>query len=262
MKKFRVVLLISLIVLIGITVWTWPDGKVRVIFCDVGQGDGILISQGTFQMLVDTGPENNKIVGCLGRYMPFWDKNVETVIITHWDKDHSGGLKQVGRNYQVGGLYGSTEPVDENVQNIYSGNLALGDVIKYGLIQLEVLNPDHDWGNDNDNSVVGKLSVGGRVNFLLMGDASAEVEQKLVWRGVLRPAAAGLGTLNVLKVSHHGSVEGTSEELLQTIRPAEAIISVGKNSFGHPTKEVLNRLDKANVMIRRTDREGDVVYKL
>lgn len=195
----------------------------------------------------------------MGRYLPFWDKTVETVIITHWDKDHSGGLKQVEKNYQVGGLYGSTEPEDESVQNIYSGNLALGDVIKYGLIRLEVLNPDHGWGNDNDNSVVWKLSADGRVNFLLMGDASAEVEQKLVWRGVLRQ---GFGTFNILKISHHGSAEGTSEELLQTVRPVEAIISVGKNSFGHPTKEVLNRLDKANVMIRRTDKEGDVVYKL
>ncbi len=259
MAKIKLVLLISLVMLIVITIWTWPDNKVKVVFCDVGQGDGMIVVQGSFQMLIDTGPENNKMAGCLGRYIPFWDKTIEIGIVTHWDSDHSGGLKQVIRNYRVDKLYSSVVPTDENVQKYYSGNLALGDIVKYNQIGLEIINPGQDFGNDNDNSIVGLLTVK-NLKFLLMGDVTSEVEQKLVWRGVLRPAAAGLGTLNILKVSHHGSTEGTSEELLDTIRPVVAIISVGKNSFGHPTRQVLDKLIKRNINIRRTDTEGDVIF--
>ena len=259
MSKVKIILLISLVVLIVITVWTWPSNdRIRIVFCDVGQGDGIIVTQGSFQMLIDTGPENNKMAGCLGRYLPFWDKSIEMAIITHWDNDHSGGLSQVMKNYQLETIYSSTYPGDINVQKIYTGNLAMGDIVKYGLIRLEVLNPNQYFGSDNDNSVVGLLSVKNQ-NFLLMGDVGAEVEQKLVWRGVLRQ---GFGTLNILKVSHHGSAEGTSDELLDSVKPTEAIISVGRNSFGHPTKQVLDKLNERNIRIRRTDREGDVVIKI
>jgi competence protein ComEC len=269
MIRYRIVLLLSLVALVIIFLVTWPDGKVRVIFCDVGQGDGIIISQGSFQMLLDTGPENDKMLGCLERNLPFWDKTIETVIISHWDKDHYGGLKQVGKHYRLEGMYGSRLPEDKSEQKNYTGNLALGDVVKYGLITLEVLNPGEDWGNENDNSLVGRLSYrdpstgSGQVSFWMMADVTAQVEQKLVWRGLLRPAEQGFGSLNILKVSHHGSAEATSEELLKMIRPAEAVISVGKNNkFGHPTKAVLDRLSGAGARIRRTDEEGSIIYEL
>lgn len=248
-----------MVILVIIAYFTWPDGKVRVVFCNVGQGDGILISQNDFQMVVDSGPDNKMMLGCLEKNMPFWDKEIEVAVMSHWDRDHSGGLKSLMENYQIDKLYSSLNPSDLNVQKIYTDNLAINDVIKYGAIEFEILNPDEDWGNDNDNSIVGILDVMGK-KILLTGDATAQVEQKLVWRGLLRPAEQGFGSLNILKVSHHGSAEGTSEELLTAIRPAEAVISVGKNSFGHPTKVVLDRLTAAGVEIRRTDKEGDIIY--
>lgn len=248
-----------MVILVIIAYFTWPDGKVRVVFCNVGQGDGILISQNDFQMVVDSGPDNKMMLGCLEKNMPFWDKEIEVAVMSHWDRDHSGGLKSLMENYQIDKLYSSSNPSDLNVQKIYTDNLAINDVIKYGAIEFEILNPDEDWGNDNDNSIVGILDVMGK-KILLTGDATAQVEQKLVWRGLLRPAEQGFGSLNILKVSHHGSAEGTSEELLTAIRPAEAVISVGKNSFGHPTKVVLDRLTAAGVEIRRTDKEGDIIY--
>jgi len=91
--------------------------------------------------------------------------------------------------------------------------------------------------------------------FLLMADAPAVVEQKLVWRGALRQAQG----VDVLKVSHHGSKEATSEELLKATKPEVAIISVGKNNFGHPTKEVLERLKNAGIKVERTDQLGDIL---
>lgn len=243
----------SLAVLAVVAVVTWPDGKVRVVFCNVGQGDGILITRNDFQMVVDSGPDNKVMLGCLEKNMPFWDKEIEVAIMTHWDIDHSGGLKSMMDNYKIDRLFSSSTPTDVNEQKIYTDNLAINDEIKYGSIDFEILNPDEDWGNDNDNSVVGILSyMGHRV--LLTGDASAQVEQKLVWRGRLSEK------VDILKVSHHGSAAGTSQELLTAIRPTVAVISVGKNSFGHPTKAVLDRLTAAGVNIRRTDKEGDIIY--
>jgi competence protein ComEC len=252
MTKLRIILLMSMVVLALIWWFSRPDGKMRVVFCNVGQGDGIIITQNNFQMVVDTGLDNRKMLECLEKQMPFWDKEIEIVVLTHWDKDHSGGLKGLMENYKIDNLYSGSQPVEVDEQKIYTDNLTKNDVIKYGLITFEVLNPDRDWGNDNDNSVVGKLSYKAS-SFLLTGDASAQVEQKLVWRGEV-------GAIKVLKVSHHGSAAGTSEELLGAIKPEEAVISVGKNSFGQPTKVVLDRLVKDDIKIRRTDEEGDIIY--
>jgi competence protein ComEC len=234
------ILLISVIALIGITVWTWPDSRVRVIFCDVGQGDGAIISQGNFQMLVDVGPDNGKMVECIGRHLPFWDKQIEVVVITHDDGDHIGGLRWVKSYY--------------NVQKIYSANLVKNDVIKTNMIMFEVLNPDVDWGNDNDNSIVGVLTVAGGLKVLFLGDVTAKVEQKMVWRDEL-------GVADIIKISHHGSAEATCEELLRAVDAKVAVVSVGKtNKFGHPTKEVLDRLTEFGMGIVRTDIYGDVSY--
>jgi competence protein ComEC len=243
----------SIVVLAIMAYVTWPDGRVRIVFCNVGQGDGIIIAKNNFQMVVDSGPDNKMMLGCLEKNMPFWDKEIEVAVITHWDKDHSGGLKSLIDNYKIDRLYSSSRPTEVNEQKIYTGNLAINDVIKYGDIYFEILNPDGDWGNDNDNSVVGLLSYMDK-KVLLTGDASAQVEQKLVWRKKLSEK------IDILKVSHHGSAEGTSEELLAATRPTEAVISVGKNSFGHPTKAVLDRLSTAGIKIIRTDVEGEITY--
>lgn len=242
--KVKVFLIVSLVVL-GYIFWrTWPSNNPRVVFCNVGQGDGILIQSGTVEILVDTGPENGGMLRCLSKYLPFWDKRLEAVILTHEDADHAGGWKQIQKYYST--------------TNFYSGNLRAGDVISYNEMTLDVLSPGEITGNDNEDSVVSLLNIGGK-KFLMMGDVTAETEQRLVWRGILRQ---GFGILNVLKVSHHGSGEATSEELLQAIKPEEAVVSVGKNSFGHPNKIVLERLEKYGVKIRRTDEVGDIEYNL
>jgi competence protein ComEC len=204
-------------------------------------------------MVVDTGADNRAMLGCLGKFMPFWDKKIEVVVITHWDTDHSGGLKSLMDGYQVEKLYSGTYPSEPSVQKIYTTNLAINDVLRYGEMTFEVLNPDEGWGNDNDNSVVGIWSYRG-YKILLTGDATGQVEQKLVWRGRLKEK------VDILKVAHHGSAEATSAELVAAINPSEAVVSVGKNSFGHPTKLVLDRLSLAGVKIRRTDKEGDIIY--
>ena len=183
------------------------------------------------------------MVQCLEKHLPFWDKTIEAVVLTHSDSDHSGGLKQIRSYYKI------------NEQNAYSWSLHKGDALKYGSIVYEVLSPSEDWGNENDNSTVGVLKVK-NLSFLLMADVTSNVEQKLVWRKELYK-------VDVLKVSHHGSAEATSQELLDAVNPAEAIISVGKNNrFGHPTKVVLDRLNQAGIKIWRTDEQGEREFDL
>lgn len=235
--KIKIFILASLIILGMVAWWTWPNKKIKVIFCDVGQGDGAIVIQNNFQMIIDAGPENKKMLLCLEKHLPFWDKTIEVALISHNDTDHVGGLKEVEKYYHI-------------EQKFNSSNLVKNDILKIGEIEFEVVSPDTDWGDDNKNSLMGIL-VGRGHKILFTGDANMEVEQRLVFRNYLTK-------VDILKVSHHGSVEGTSEELLSAIRPEEAIISVGKNNkFGHPTKEVLDRLGKYGVEIWRTDREGE-----
>ncbi|MGI5840736.1 MAG: ComEC/Rec2 family competence protein [Patescibacteria group bacterium] len=254
--KARIWLLFSGIFLVVAYLLGLPDGKMRVVFCDVGQGDAILATKGYNQLLIDTGPDNKKVLGCLERYMPFWDKKLEIVIISHEDKDHWGGYADVEKNYKIEKLgYGiSDKGLFE--QKMYAEEVRRNDVIRLGEILFEVINPSDNLvekQNDNDGSVAGVLHYKDN-RFLLTGDVSKEVEQLWVWRGYLS------GQIDVLKVSHHGSDESTGEELLAAIKVREAVISVGRNSFGHPRKEVLDRLEIRGVKVRRTDKEGDVVY--
>jgi competence protein ComEC len=236
-------------------------GKTEVIFCDVKQGDGIIIKEGSRQMVVDVGPKNKEMGRCLNKYLPFWDKKLEVVILTHEDSDHVGGLSEVKKYYQIERLMGGG---GESEQFNYTDYLSAFDVIRMGRIEFEVLSPSINsgqvpavaglTGDKNSNSVVGKLKVGEKI-FLLMGDAEGETEERLVWRGVLR---SDQEKIDFLKVSHHGSKNGTTNTLLEVTKPEVAIISVGKNWFGHPSEEVLERLAEAGAEIWRTDERGDI----
>lgn len=225
--KNRILLAISILLLI---LWFWqsmPDGKMRVIFCDVGQGDGALIIKNNFQMLVDAGPKNNKMAECLGRYVPFWDKTIEVFIASHGDRDHVGGLEAIKRGYKI----------DKEID--YS-NINIGDIVRYKDINFVILNND-------ELSMIGKLEYGNK-SILFTGDAGMVTENSID------------GKVNILKVGHHGSETSTGEAFLDRIKPDMAIISVGKgNGYGHPKQMIVDRLMDRGIEIRRTDLEGDII---
>lgn len=219
----------------------WPDDKLHVVFCDVGQGDGALVFWRGFQMVIDGGPDESKMLSCVARHIPFWDHKIEVVVNSHNQKDHARGLVALKKRYEI-----------EQSIGVEATN---GDALVYKGLRFDILWPDRSStqvlgvssADNNIASVVGKLSFG-QFSVLFTGDIDEQVEEELV----------GLGSIDVLKVAHHGSKGSTSDDFLKIIKPKDAVISVGKNTFGHPTKEAMGRLMAAGARLWRTDVNGDV----
>lgn len=242
--------------------------KLSVAFLDVGQGDAILISQGRTQILIDGGPSGQKLLEKLGEQIPFWDREIEVVIATHPDADHISGLIDVLKNYSVDDIIESGAKSDSQVfsalekiiedKKIPRLNLSQRSKIKISSdAQLEVLSAnDKNIVNSKDTnsaSIVARLTYGEN-SFLFTGDLPLETESEMLKNGLFMPT-------KVLKVSHHGSKNATSTEFLARLNPEQAIISVGKdNRYGHPTSEILARLNAKNIAIFRTDVFGDLIY--
>lgn len=226
--KNRILLIVSVLLLV---LWFWqvkPDGKTKVVFCDVGQGDGAIVIKNNFQMVIDAGPKNTKMAECLSRYVPFWDKEIEVFIASHGDMDHVGGLENIKKSYKIKQEFNNT-------------NLDIGEIIRYVDIDFEIL-------SNSEQSIIGILRYSGK-RYLFTGDAPWESEYVVQEK------------VDVLKVGHHGSDTSTGEDLLDRVKPRLAVISVGKNNrYGHPKEIVVERLKDRRIEIKRTDIEGDIIF--
>lgn len=264
--------------------WQWPDGKLHLTACDVGQGDATILKQGFSQVLVDGGPNNGKVLPCLSAQIPFWDRKLELVVVTHPQADHLGGLVEVFKRYQVGTLLVPNTSVDSEVfrsffQEVRRSGIRVvtaeaGQKMELGKLQLKVLWPAPEpgvplvWGRegqelpvlgmkDEGENAVNEASVVVRASYdqfdvLLTGDIEAGIERKLLSGGRLRG-------IEVLKVAHHGSRTSSTEAFLAEIKPQVAIIEVGKgNRYGHPHQDIIDRLQSMGVLIERTDKLGEV----
>lgn len=238
-------------------------------FFYIGEGDAILIeTPGQNQILIDGGP-NNLILDKLSKELPFFDRTIELVILTHPEKDHLDGLLEVLKNYKVeniiwtGVLRDTTE--FKEWQNLIEKE---GARILYGKGGLKVtennlfltfLYPLESLvGNlvkdSNDTSLVLKLELD-EIGFLFTGDITKLTEDQLT----LNYEDPKILKSDVLKVAHHGSKTSSSERFLEKILPTVAVISAGKNNqFGHPHSEVLEKIKKYGAQILRTDLQGDI----
>jgi competence protein ComEC len=248
-----------------------PDRKLHVAFLDVGQGDAVLISSPTGQqILVDGGPSPTALTTALGKEMPFWDRSLDMLIMTHPDADHISGLVEVLDRYTVGGWMDNGQSDDDATYAECMARLAEAGVPRHAMragdrldlgggIVLEVLHPPEDLmagteSDGNNNSLVLRLTWG-EAEFLLTGDIGTEAEHLLL--GSTQDLSADL-----LKIAHHGSGGSSSVEFLSAVAPAYAVIPVGgDNRFGHPNEAVLERLAAlSDVTVLRTDTEGTIEF--
>lgn len=217
-----------------------PD---RIVACDVGQGDAILLQTAdNATVLIDGGP-GDAVLSCLGRMMPFWDRTIELMILTHPHADHLTGLRIVRERYHIA--------FDLSAD---AADMAVGRQWRVGQSRLTLLANEQDLGTQdmNDTSLV-FLWEPPQGRALLMGDASVRVEERVLAR---RPDL----DVNLLKVGHHGSKTSTGEELINAAKPEFALISAGaRNRYGHPHRSVLERLRDHGVATWLTRDRGTVV---
>ena len=261
----------------------------EVDFLDVGQGDAILIKTPANQnILIDGGPDS-AVIKRLSENLPWWDKTIDLMILTHPHDDHVNGLNDVIRRYNVkkilytGVIHSSPGfltwlelirdrqiplVIIDRPQKIILGEECYLDFL-YPMESVLGKNVD----NLNNSSIVAKL-VYGQTSFLLMGDAEVEVEKELLnlapgpsplegEGGTIRQLAESRGEVNlqanVLKVGHHGSDTSSSQEFLEAIKPEITIIQVGAdNDFGHPNLRILKRLERLGIKTFRTDLDGTI----
>ncbi|HET6513703.1 MAG TPA: DNA internalization-related competence protein ComEC/Rec2 [Thermodesulfovibrionales bacterium] len=234
----------------------WAGKGLSVTFLDVGQGDSaVLETPGGTMMVIDTGKTGREV----DAYLKYRGKRtLDALIITHADDDHSAGAPRILRRFTVKEVWDNGLLIygDNLLGNAHHRSLERGDEIRSGGLQIQVLHPYkgfYTFGSgeataENNDSLV--LKVTGEKSFLFTADTAGEAEDDMLHlRSVLKS--------DVLKVSHHGSRTSSSEDFLRMVSPGIAVISVGRyNTYGHPHKDVLERLKGVNVY--RTDRDGAV----
>ncbi len=240
----------------------------KIIFFDIGQGDATMVDiGGGVQILIDGG-DGERILEKLGKFMPLFDRKVELLIVTHPDKDHMGGLVEVLKYYEVEqiietGIFCDTAICKEWDELVEEKNIPIkyaefGQRININDIDIKILFPfenlkDQKMKDDNESSIVLRIDTENN-SYLLTGDAGFAVENMLLEKNIYIET-------KILKIAHHGSKNATSNEFLRKVNPQKAVIPVGKNSYGHPAKELLNRLKNLNVEFFRTDVSGDLVFE-
>lgn len=275
-KKFLVHL--AIVLSIGITVWLWvpilsknyTENTLYVL--DVGQGDSQLVvlaspdKRSSVKILIDGGKDRavlNELNDVLGNN----DKYIDIVVMTHPDLDHFGGLVDVLRRYDVGVFVSNGHTASSEAyaalkhvlaeRNIQSITLLAGDSIRYGTYTLSILAPDAELLKHklpNEAGIVGLLTVDD-VRVLLTADIGFPAENVLLKKKA--PIAA-----DILKVGHHGSKHSSSENFIAAVKPAIAVIGVGKNNYGHPAPRVLETLGLAGTRVYRTDTDGTIQIPL
>ncbi len=280
----------ALVILVSSVITGWPDSRVHLIFCDVGQGDAVLITQNFSQILYDGGPDS-RVKECLANNLPWWDNTIDLIIASHADRDHYGGLQAVLETYQTKeiwlpilakktddfGLFYEAV-LREKKQGTRVGIPTRGEHLaltpkNHGWVisPLEEDKPHQTQSGVTTETYLSVVGLEGEVTddtynqlstalffdldgvtLLLTGDMTTASELALNDRGMTMKA-------DILKVAHHGAKTSSSLSFLQRVQPEISVISSGQNNtYGHPTPEVISSLEEIGTKILRTDRKGEI----
>lgn len=260
----RIIPFFLLLIIISFFISPSSD-NLEISFLAVGQGDGIFIQfPGGQNMLIDTGPpgsDGRNIEYSIIAYLNHLGiSSLDYLMISHFDADHAGGLahllqRKKVKNIMIPPFYKKTSLHNKLAEALSKNNsklhfLTAGISFKIADCSFEILNPEADVINQdrNENSIVFLLKHRKR-KFLFTGDLSKEGEARIV-------NDYNLAKVDVLKAGHHGSKTSSGEILLDAVKPELAVISVGRNNFGHPSEEVINRFKDKSIKYLRTDQSG------
>ena len=237
------------------------DVLLRVDFLNVGQADCALLSTKGHYMVIDGG--NN---GDADRILSYLEgqgvEKLDAVVGTHPHEDHIGSLDAIINHFDVDAVYmpkimHTSKTFEDVLDAVANKGLKIkspspGDTIDFNGLEIEVLGPQREYKDFNNNSIVLKVNAG-ETAFLFTGDAEETAEKDILQAGYDLQA-------DVLKVGHHGSSTSSSQAFLQAVKPKYAVISVGVgNSYHHPEEEALQRLQSIGAEIYRTDLQGNIV---
>lgn len=277
-KSFRQGLVITvflILILCGIAAiqsFLLFDSKLHIVFCDVGQGDGIFIrTPKGLDILIDGGPDDS-ILSCISSHMPFWDHTIDLVVLTHPHNDHFVGLTYVFDRYNVASF------VTENITNDTDSFKAF-----LAKVEGEGIKTQHVFGGNRVKTADGVLLeiLGPSKAFLQASSPDGEIDEGHGFGNVITHVSYGVfdalftgdsqieglteslknvkSSIEIFQVPHHGSKSGFDTYILERVRPSVAVISVGaKNKYGHPTRVILDLLQKEKIPIFRTDEKGDI----
>ncbi len=280
------ILIIFAVIIVWYAIFRENRDYLTVAFLDVGQGDAIFIESPDGKQVLIDGGKNNQVLRQLSKQMPFYDRSIDMVVMTHPDADHVGGLPAILENFQVDfvmesgvtsdtGVYREFENLieEKEIQKIIAQqgqkiplcnqqkkqtDLKPSSLIPYSCsVWLEVLFPV---GNavemeSNTASIVLKL-VHGENSFLLTGDSPKSIEKYLV------ESLGDYLDVDVLKLGHHGSKTSSSDLLLGFTSPDIAIVSAGlDNRYGHPHKEVTGLLEQFEIDLLGTYDLGNIIFE-
>lgn len=244
---------VALVVALATGAWPMlrpPDGRLRVLVLDVGQGDAIVVETPAGRtLLVDAGGGGPWRLDAGERVVApvLWNRGtlrLRAAVTTHDDQDHAGGMRAIRRLFRI----------DERwtAEDLRAGPRMVGGVRLTALASGSALGGGSR--TRNDDALALRLDYG-LVSFLLASDITAGTEASLL------SAGSPLGA-TVLKVAHHGSRGSSTPEFLRAVGPLVGVISVGaRNPYGHPSPETLARLAAADAAVYRTDRDGAVIFE-
>lgn len=271
-KILSIIFTCSLIAVVAVFLYPSTNG-LRVTYFDVGQGDGALIQlPDNLDILVDGGPDRG-VVQKVGGKLPFFNQEIELIILTHPHEDHIVGALEAMKRFKVDqvwytGVKYPSSSYKEFLDLVKAKNILLKIIDHRQTVQLEgfkagggaainIIYPNKsvvEEKNVNDSSIIFQF-VYGKKKFLFTGDAGTKIEQSLLDENIDLSDS-------ILKVAHHGSDDASLEAFLLQISPEYAIISLSKNNtFRHPREVILKRLERIGSSILRTDQLGDIVFE-